>query len=91
MSAGSKQKANHKIVAVRENTHGDWFENSAYADELIKIFLASQNWHRLPPHKRMALLMIAVKIGRILAGDPEFDDHWEDIGGYSHLGSRKRI
>ena len=29
--------------------------------------------------------MIAHKIGRILAGDPSFQDHWADIAGYATL------
>lgn len=34
--------------------------------------------------------MIAHKMGRILAGDAEFIDHWDDIEGYAHIGNRKQ-
>ena len=29
--------------------------------------------------------MIQHKIGRILNGDPNYDDNWKDIAGYSKL------
>jgi len=32
-----------------------------------------------------ALHMIAHKMGRILNGDPNYDDSWVDIAGYSQL------
>jgi hypothetical protein len=31
------------------------------------------------------LSMIAHKIGRIIAGNPEEPDHWRDIAGYAQL------
>lgn len=43
------------------------------------------NWQTLVPSQKEALEMIAHKIGRILNGDPTYDDSWVDIGGYSQL------
>lgn len=37
----------------------------------------------MDPDMREALEMIAHKIGRILAGDPAYDDSWVDIAGYA--------
>ena len=40
--------------------------------------------------QRESLAMIVHKIGRIIAGDPSFADHWDDIAGYPKLcGSKK--
>jgi hypothetical protein len=36
-----------------------------------------------------ALEMIAHKIGRILSGDPNHQDHWDDIAGYAKLVSER--
>jgi hypothetical protein len=33
--------------------------------------------------------MIAHKIGRIMAGDPNFHDHWADLSGYAELAANK--
>jgi hypothetical protein len=45
--------------------------------------------HPLPPYmdddQREALDMIFHKIGRILAGDPDYADSWHDIAGYAQL------
>lgn len=39
----------------------------------------------LAPDQAEALDMIAHKIGRILAGDPNYADSWHDIAGYAQL------
>lgn len=42
--------------------------------------------HRqLPKMHREALDMIAHKIGRILNGDHDYADSWDDIAGYARL------
>jgi hypothetical protein len=46
---------------------------------------ATKNWDVLDHVKREALEHIATKIGRILSGDPNHRDHWEDIQGYARL------
>ena len=51
------------------------------AEELAKRgkALADDQWE--------ALEMIAHKIGRIINGDPDYDDSWVDITGYAKLVS----
>ena len=39
----------------------------------------------LEPDQRECLEMIAHKIGRILNGDPHYEDSWRDIAGYATL------
>lgn len=39
----------------------------------------------LAPDQREALDMICHKIGRIVNGDPDYDDSWVDIAGYAKL------
>ena len=36
-----------------------------------------------------ALDMIFHKIGRIIAGDPDYDDSWRDIAGYATLVEKR--
>lgn len=45
----------------------------------------TDNWELLQPFQVEALEMIAHKIGRILNGDPNYDDSWVDIAGYAKL------
>ena len=42
-------------------------------------------WHSLAKDQKEALEMIAHKIGRILNGDPNYADSWDDIAGYAKL------
>lgn len=42
---------------------------------------------KLDDVQRESLSMIFHKIGRILAGDPNFRDHWDDIAGYAKLAA----
>lgn len=44
-----------------------------------------EKWISLQPDQREALEMIAHKIARILGGDPDYIDNWDDIAGYSTL------
>lgn len=39
----------------------------------------------LAPDQREALEMIAHKIGRIVNGNPDYVDSWDDIAGYATL------
>jgi hypothetical protein len=79
------------LLAARGRTHGD-FTDHAQATQTLKYAMqgfrradGSRSWDRLTPAQRESLDMIAHKIGRILAGDPDFRDHWDDIAGYARL------
>ena len=39
----------------------------------------------LEPDQREALEMLALKIARILNGDPNYADSWHDVAGYATL------
>ena len=46
---------------------------------------SGRNWISLSDAQAESLEMIAVKIARILSGDPDFADHWDDVIGYAKL------
>lgn len=69
----------------RGNRYGA-FEGHAEVTQGIKSAMRkSKNWDSLPPHMQEALEMVAHKVGRILNGDPFYDDSWHDIAGYATL------
>lgn len=73
----------------RAKTHGNFAHHSTIT-QLIKDAITCQpNWRILDPDQREALDMIAHKIGRILAGDPNHVDHWHDIAGYATLVEKR--
>lgn len=79
-----------ELLAERGKTHGP-YELHAGVTQQIKNVMHFQHqngyacWVKLTESQRESLDMIAHKIGRILAGDPDFRDHWDDIAGYAKL------
>jgi hypothetical protein len=72
-------------LAERGKTHGDYREHARITQELKNVMRATEGWERLSLPQRETLEMVAHKIGRALAGDPNHTDHWHDIAGYSQL------
>lgn len=73
------------LLAERQKTHGDFAVHAQITCAIKDLMYDYENWERLHVTQREALDMIAHKIGRILAGDPDFKDHWDDIAGYARL------
>lgn len=84
-------KKTQDLLAQRGTTHGA-FSDHARITQRLKAILRME---RLARHKRgqpelnhmqlEALEMILHKIGRIIAGEASFQDHWDDIAGYALL------
>lgn len=76
-----------KILRERAKTHGDFRENSRISQNIKDIILqeAAEDHCNLSTEQFEALDMIAHKLSRILAGNADFIDHWEDIAGYALL------
>jgi hypothetical protein len=73
------------LLAARARTHGDFKDQANYTQQLKFAMEGSEGWAGLNVCQRESLHNIAQKIGRILAGDPDFRDHWDDIAGYARL------
>jgi len=76
------------ILEVRGSSYGDWPIQSQVSQSIKRAMKHSPNWPKLPPPHRESLEMIAVKISRILNGDYNHADSWEDIAGYATLAER---
>jgi hypothetical protein len=72
-------------IHAREKTHGEYELQSALSQEIKRIMRITPNWEKLRYPMRESLDMIAVKISRILHGDPTHADSWHDIAGYARL------
>ena len=72
-------------LAERGKRYGA-FTGHAAITQLLKFDMSTQSgWLKLADDQKEALEMIAHKIGRILNGDPNYDDSWIDIAGYAQL------
>jgi hypothetical protein len=75
-----------KLTTERGKTHGDWFQQSMLQNLVKADMHGAPRWHLLSASQKEALDMIAVKLSRIVCGNPSEPDHWDDIMGYALLG-----
>jgi hypothetical protein len=73
------------IIEEREEAHGDYRAQAAMAQKLKDQIRASPGYGGLTFPQKESVDMIAVKISRILNGNPNEPDHWQDIAGYATL------
>ena len=73
------------ILAERGSRYGKFTGHAKVSQSLKQVMQATPNWTKLSDDQKEALEMTAHKIGRILNGDPNYDDSWIDIGGYTKL------
>ncbi len=77
------------LLTKRGKTHGDFTDTAAIIQETKDMWRSHPGWLKLNQVQREALEMNAHKVGRILCGDPNVADHWDDIAGYAKLVSQR--
>jgi len=75
------------MLNEREKTHGQYAKTAETSQKIKLTMMLSKNWNKLTEPQAEAIEMIAAKLARILNGDPNFRDHWDDIAGYAQLAS----
>jgi hypothetical protein len=77
------------LLEERQKTHGDFRSNAAISQRIKRIVQenTTERAETLSDVHKEALDMIALKLSRILSGQSQFKDHWDDIAGYAKLGS----
>lgn len=78
-------KSVEDVLKERGSNYGSFDTHAQYSEDINKVFERSPNWETMKPDGKEALRIIANKIGRILNGNPEYDDNWRDIAGYATL------
>lgn len=76
------------LISDRERTHGVFRRNSEFAQDVKAMMRDQPNWNKMSSFQREALDMVAHKVARILHGDPDYLDHWDDISGYAQKTSQ---
>ena len=77
------------LLSERGQTHGDYAEHAGITQQVKAAMHNTPGWAKLNDMQRETLDMVAHKIGRVLAGNPNFADHWDDIAGYARLVSQR--
>ena len=85
----SYEKMRTAMSNDRAVTHGNFIENGQISQTMKSEFRRHMNWELMALNQREALDLIATKISRILSGDFNEPDHWDDISGYALLGRKK--
>lgn len=84
-----------RLLEERGKQHGAFSDHARTTQRLKRVIadelqarvagLSPRLCSKLTDMQAEALDMIVHKIGRIIAGDPNHVDHWDDIAGYSTL------
>lgn len=76
------------LLTSRGSTHGDYNETARLAQALKRVVRSARCWEGLKDDQRESIDLITLKVARILSGNPEFAEHWDDIIGYAALIAR---
>lgn len=83
------------LTTERAKTHGR-FEDHARCTQYLKRVVRleidkreKRGQDKLSTQHLEAIDMILHKIGRIVAGDCAYQDHWDDIAGYAHIANKE--
>ena len=69
----------------RGSRYGKFTDHARITQELKRVMQDTPKWSILADDQKESLEMVVHKIGRILNGDPNYDDSWHDIAGYATL------
>lgn len=74
-----------ELITERGNKYGAFKDGAEIMRDLKNAMHSTDGWEKLSPSQQEALDIIQHKIGRVLNGDPNYDDNWKDIAGYATL------
>lgn len=77
------------MLDKRRSQYGLFANLAAVSQDLKEVLIGQDGWHRLSHDQREAMEMICHKMARIVNGDPNHLDSWEDLSGYATLISEK--
>lgn len=77
------------ILKERGSRYGQFIDNATIAQALKDVMHKTTNWDALAADQKECLEMIAAKISRLLTGNPDYADSWQDIAGYAELVTKR--
>ena len=88
MSNDTQTDSVKSTLAERGKSYGSYLDQSCIAENLMRQMEQEEGWKKFPPTHRQAARMIAIKLARLLNGDPDHADSWHDIAGYATLAEQ---
>lgn len=89
VAAPTKTKYSSALLNEREATHGDYGVNAGISQGIKNVFHSVPEYGKLDASQKESAELIATKFGRIVAGNPNFAEHWKDIAGYANLQAER--
>lgn len=83
------------ILQERGKRYGNFYDHATCCQQLKYVISDAlvtrkqRDGMLLMPDQQQALDVICDKIARILNGDPDYVDNWDDIAGYATLVSKR--
>lgn len=74
-----------KLLQDRERTHGSYEKNCEITMDIWRAMQRGASFEGMADHQKVTLFMWAMKIHRIVNGDANVHDHWDDVAGYAQL------
>lgn len=74
-----------ETLAIRGERYGSFQTQAVFSQRLKDVMCEGDSWALMSTDKKEVLEMIALKVSRIITGDPEYLDNWHDILGYTQL------
>lgn len=78
-----------EILQERPKVHGIFAVGARWTQACKRMAKTMPSWEAMADDQRESIDMIIHKTQRILAGDPNHADHWDDIAGYALLVSKR--
>lgn len=75
------------ILAERGSRYGAFIDHANITRKIKRAIRRHDypKWKAMKADQQEAIDMIAHKLGRIINGDPDYIDSWDDIAGYAKL------
>lgn len=77
------------ILEERGKRYGPFYDHADITQRLKEVMHTTRDWDDLPPDVKEALEMIQHKVARILNGQWQYKDSWDDTAGYATLVSKR--
>lgn len=78
-----------EALAIRPSTHGPFSENARISQGIKQLIQSGAGYALMDDNQKEVLDMVAHKLSRIAAGDPNTLDHWVDLAGYASIEVRE--
>ena len=72
-------------LTERGERYGNYMEQTTISNNIKRAMQEIPAFWEMDTDQKDALEMIAVKMSRIVNGDPDYADNWADIAGYATL------